>query len=188
MCYSVLKLCKVLAMFIIGLLGRAWVSLTLMYIANGTVPMHEEPQQKTRLQHTTTVWYIGSCTNKHDKLMNTSIQVLNNAKICSFVYWYSIFGMVNYVMENEQQRLLTLYSFGMCSGHYQQHRRRQIKNYTFGYKDTMQDTWLRRYNHGHRLSCSLNIIYCTLHTYSSCCTVHSTVQPQAHPTMLLACV
>ena len=85
MCYSVLKLCNMITMFIIGLLGRAWVSLTLMYIANGTVPMHEEPQQKTRLQHTTTVWYIGSCTNKHDKLMDTSIRVLSNAKICSFV-------------------------------------------------------------------------------------------------------
>ena len=39
--------------------------------------MHEEPQRKTELQHTTTVWYGGSCTNKHDKLMDTSIQVLS---------------------------------------------------------------------------------------------------------------
>ena len=38
--------------------------------------MREEPRRKTGLQHTTVVWYGGSCTNKHDKLMDTSIQVL----------------------------------------------------------------------------------------------------------------
>ena len=39
--------------------------------------MHEELQQKTGLQHTTTVWYSRSCTNKHDKLTDTFIQVLS---------------------------------------------------------------------------------------------------------------
>ena len=39
--------------------------------------MHEELQQKTGLQHTTTVQYGGSCTNKHDKLTDTFIQVLS---------------------------------------------------------------------------------------------------------------
>ena len=39
--------------------------------------MHEALQQKTGLQHTTIVWYGGSCTNKHDKLTDTSIQVLS---------------------------------------------------------------------------------------------------------------
>ena len=48
--------------------------------------MREEPWQKTKLQHTTTVWYSGSCTNKRDKLMDTSIQVLSNAKIFGFIY------------------------------------------------------------------------------------------------------
>ena len=30
--------------------------------------MHEEPQQKTGLQHTTVVWYGDSCANKYYKL------------------------------------------------------------------------------------------------------------------------
>ena len=47
--------------------------------------MHEEPWQKTALQHTTVVWYGGSCTNKHDKLTDTSIQVLCIAKISVFM-------------------------------------------------------------------------------------------------------
>ena len=34
----------------------------------------------------TTVWYGGSCTNKHDKLTDTSIQVLSNTKIFNFIY------------------------------------------------------------------------------------------------------
>ena len=38
--------------------------------------MCKELRQKTGLQHTTTVWY-GGCTNKHDKLTDTSIQVLS---------------------------------------------------------------------------------------------------------------
>ena len=42
--------------------------------------MSEEPQRKTGLQHTTVVWYGGSCTNKHDKLTDTSIQVLWHCK------------------------------------------------------------------------------------------------------------
>ena len=43
--------------------------------------MHKEPWQKTKLQHTTTVWYSGLFTNKYDKFMDTSIQLLSNAKI-----------------------------------------------------------------------------------------------------------
>ena len=39
--------------------------------------MREEPQQKTGLQHTTTAWYGGSCTNKYSKLTDTFIQVLS---------------------------------------------------------------------------------------------------------------
>ena len=35
---------------------------------------------KMGLQHAITVWYSGSCTNKHDKRMHTSIQVLSNTK------------------------------------------------------------------------------------------------------------
>ena len=42
--------------------------------------MREEPRRKTGLQHTTVVWYGGSCTNKHDKLTDTSIQVLWHCK------------------------------------------------------------------------------------------------------------
>ena len=50
------------------------------------------------LQHTTTVWYSGSCTNKHDKLMDTSIQVLstvirvtatNELSLLTLHVWYS---------------------------------------------------------------------------------------------------
>ena len=89
--------------------------------------VHEEPQRKTGLQHTTIVWYGGSCTNKHDKLMDTSIQVLSNTKIFDFIYWRSILGwysqpchkewmvkitvdprkggMVNHATKNEWQRL-----------------------------------------------------------------------------------
>ena len=54
--------------------------------------MCKELRWKTEQQHTTTVWYNSSCTNKHDKLMETSIQVLSNAKISSFIYWHSILG------------------------------------------------------------------------------------------------
>ena len=36
------------------------------------------------LQHTTEVWYSGSCTNKHDKLMDTPIDVLCN--VISFMF------------------------------------------------------------------------------------------------------
>ena len=32
------------------------------------------------LQHTTKIWNSSSCTNKHDKLMDTSIQVLSITK------------------------------------------------------------------------------------------------------------
>ena len=47
--------------------------------------MREEPRRKTALQHTTVVWYGGSCTNKHDKLTDTPIQVLCIAKISVFM-------------------------------------------------------------------------------------------------------
>ena len=33
--------------------------------------MCKEPRQKTELQHTTVVWYGGSCTNKHNELTDT---------------------------------------------------------------------------------------------------------------------
>ena len=36
-------------------------------VENGAVVHAREPCQKMELQHTTTVWYDGSCTNKHDK-------------------------------------------------------------------------------------------------------------------------
>ena len=47
-------------------------------VENGMVAMHEELQQKMGLQYIIMVWYGGSCTNKHDKLTDTSIQVLSN--------------------------------------------------------------------------------------------------------------
>ena len=57
-------------------------------VENGTVVHARRTAAKTRLQpmYTTTVWYGGSCTNKHDKLMDTSIQVLSNTKIFGFIY------------------------------------------------------------------------------------------------------
>ena len=47
--------------------------------------MCEEPLRKMELQHTTAVWYSGSCTNKHDKLTDISRQVLSNSKIFGFI-------------------------------------------------------------------------------------------------------
>ena len=52
---------------------------------NGTVVHARRTAAKTALQHTTVVWYGGSCTNKHDKLTDTSIQVLYIAKISVFM-------------------------------------------------------------------------------------------------------
>ena len=43
-------------------------------------------------QCTIVVWYSGLCTKKHNKLTDTSIQVLCNAIIFSFLYWHSILG------------------------------------------------------------------------------------------------
>ena len=51
-------------------------------IENGTV----------ELQHTITVWYNGSYTNKYNKLTDTSTQVLSNTKIFGFIYWRFILG------------------------------------------------------------------------------------------------
>ena len=41
-------------------------------IQNGMVIHVGRTTMKTRLQHTSTVWYGGSCTNKHDKVTDTS--------------------------------------------------------------------------------------------------------------------
>ena len=41
-------------------------------IQNGMVVHVERTTVKTRLQHTSTVWYGGSCTNKHDKVTDTA--------------------------------------------------------------------------------------------------------------------
>ena len=93
--------------------------------------MRKGPQRKTGLQHTTVVWYRGSCTNKHDNLMDTSIQMQKfsasftdvpylagtvnhatkneTAKITVAPY---LAGTVNHVTKSEMARLLTLYSFG----------------------------------------------------------------------------
>ena len=38
-------------------------------------------QRIAGLQHTIIFWYTGSCTNKHDKFMNTSMQVLSDTRI-----------------------------------------------------------------------------------------------------------
>ena len=54
--------------------------------------MCKEPWWKTEFQHTTVVWYGGSCINKHDKPMCTSTQLLCNTKIFGFIYWCSILG------------------------------------------------------------------------------------------------
>ena len=60
--------------------------------------MRKEPRRKTGLQHTATVWYGGSCTNKHDRPMDTSIQVLsmvvcvmvnNELSLLMVRIWYS---------------------------------------------------------------------------------------------------
>ena len=55
-------------------------------IENGMVIHSQRIVAIMGLQHTTTVWYGGSCTNKHDKLTYTFIQVLSNTKIFGFIY------------------------------------------------------------------------------------------------------
>ena len=54
--------------------------------------MCKDLRRKMRLQCTTVVWLSGSCTNKRDKLRDTSIRILCNAKIFGFVHWHSILG------------------------------------------------------------------------------------------------
>ena len=66
-------------------------------------------------------------------------------------------------------RLLTIYLLGTYSGLHQQYKDR-LELYVWLGK--CQDTWLRRYTHGHRLPYSLNFIYCTPYRCSSCCTVY----------------
>ena len=59
----------------------------MLYIVQWS--MYEELQLKMGLQPTSyysLIWYSGSCTNKHDKLTDTSIQVLSNTKIFGFIY------------------------------------------------------------------------------------------------------
>ena len=51
--------------------------------------------------YTTTVWYSGSCTNKHDKRMDTSIQVTQKY-LASFTDIPYKAGTVNHVTMNEQ--------------------------------------------------------------------------------------
>ena len=96
--------------------------------------MHKQSQQKTGLQHTTTVWYGGSCTKKYGEVMDTSIQVLSNTKIFSFIYWHSILGWYNQPCQEawrqrlrslhiwsimpwwiKQRRLLIMYPLGTCT-------------------------------------------------------------------------
>ena len=47
---------------------------------NGAVFHAQRTAAKMGLQHTTEICYGGSCTNKHNKHMDASIQVLCNAK------------------------------------------------------------------------------------------------------------
>ena len=69
--------------------GRALFGASLSkphsYMENGTAVHARITAAKMALQHTTVVWYGGSCTNKHDKLTDTSIQVLCIAKISVFM-------------------------------------------------------------------------------------------------------
>ena len=53
---------------------------------NGKVVHMQRTMVKNGIAHTTVVWYSGSCTNKHDKLTDTSIQLLCNVKLIGFVY------------------------------------------------------------------------------------------------------
>ena len=53
---------------------------------NSVVVRARRTEVKNRIAKHSTVWYGGSCTNKHDKLMGTSIQVLSNAIMFSFIY------------------------------------------------------------------------------------------------------
>ena len=72
--------------------------------------MCKELQWKMGLQHTTTVWYSGSCTNKHNKLTDTSIQVLSKVvHVTVNNNWCSIFGTVVCVTESHELSLLTLH-------------------------------------------------------------------------------
>ena len=52
---------------------------------NGTVVLVQKTMGKTGIA-THYYRYGGSCTNKHDKLMDTSIQVLGKVIILNFMY------------------------------------------------------------------------------------------------------
>ena len=87
--------------------------------------MHEEPRRKIELQHII-IWYGSSCTNKHDKLMGTSIQVLSSAisystknemtKNTVNPYWA---GIVNHAMMNKTVKITgTMFTLA-CALHLQ---------------------------------------------------------------------
>ena len=57
-------------------------TLTRKTCKNGRVVHAQITVVKTGLQHTTVVWYGGSCTNKHDKLTDNSIQVQKYPSLC----------------------------------------------------------------------------------------------------------
>ena len=99
--------------------------------------MREEPRQKIELQHTI-IWYGGSCTNKHDKLMGISIQVLSNTishatknEITKNTVNPYLAGTVNHATMNETMKITdTIFIWHVhCI-----YKRKQIKNYTFGQK------------------------------------------------------
>ena len=84
------------------------VSLSKLHsnVENSAVIHARRTAVKMELQHTTTVWYGGSCANKHDKLTDTFIQVPSNVKIFGLIYGRSILGWyTHHVMKNEEQRL-----------------------------------------------------------------------------------
>ena len=155
--------------------------------------IHKEPWRKNEIatHYCNLVWWF---MYKHDKLTA-------KCKIFGFVYqhsilgWYgqpfhknlngkdynhSILGLVWSIMPwwIKQQRLLTLCSFSMRSGHHHQQDRLRIMHLA----RRLQDTRLRRYTSGHGLSCSSNFIYCTPHGYGSCCPVykHSAASGSLH--------
>ena len=73
------------------LLGQVWESLTLIW-RMAWWSMHKELWRKMEVQYSIVVWYSGSCTKKHDKPTDISIQVFCNVITFGFMYWHSILG------------------------------------------------------------------------------------------------
>ena len=83
---------------------------------------HDKKQDCNTLLQFGTVVHV----HTYNEFTDTSVQVLRNIRLHLLtlyirLVWWTMLRCIN------QQRLLTLYSFGMCSGYYQQYRQKQSR-------------------------------------------------------------